>query len=160
MSAMTRVMFYHLTADPPESILPALLVRALGAGLRVALRGGDLARVEALDRALWLAEGFLPHGLDGGPHDAAQPILLCRTPVRAADLANGARCLVALDGAPVDPAELSALDRAMILFDGMNPAMLETARGQWRALTAAGAQAEYWRREDGRWICAARHPRA
>jgi len=83
---------------------------------------------------------------------------LTADPAPAPDLPNRPACLVALDGTPVAPAEVLALDRVLILFDGTDPDALATARGQWRALTAAGLPAEYWNREGGRWTCRARHP--
>lgn len=155
---MPRALFYHLAAEPAEVLLPALVGKALEAGLRLALRGADQARMEALDLALWQGEGFLPHGLAGGPHDADQPALLVWTATPAPELPNRPACLIALDGVPVDPAEAAALDRVLVVFDGADPAQLATARAQWKALTAAGIPAEYWARDGGRWICKARHP--
>ena len=75
---MGKAMFYHLTQNPLEVTATNLLTRAYGQGLRVAVRARDAARLEWLDAALWLGHkaSFLPHGLAGGPHDAAQPILL------------------------------------------------------------------------------------
>jgi DNA polymerase III subunit chi len=155
---VARALFYHLTAEPAEALLPVLIGKALEAGLRVAVRAPDPARIEALDLALWRGDGFLPHGVMGGPHDADQPALLVAGTVPAGALPNRPDCLIALDGAPIDPAEAAGLDRALVVFDGGDPAQLATARGQWRALTAAGIAAEYWNRDGGRWACKARHP--
>jgi DNA polymerase-3 subunit chi len=125
----------------------------------VALRaGGDAPRLEALDRALWQGEGFLPHGIEGGAHDGDQPVLLTRADRPAQELPNRPLCLIALDHAPVTPEEAAAMERLCILFDGNSAEQLEAARGQWRALTRAGIAAEYWSQEGGRWTCAARHP--
>jgi len=119
------------------------------AGWRVAVRGRDPARMEWLDRQLWLGapDGFLPHGLAGGPHDAAQPVLLTVAP----DAANDPACLMTVDGAEVDPAEVQRLQRVCVIFDGNDHAALQVARGQWKALTAAGCAAQYWSEESGRW---------
>ena len=156
---MAVARFYHLTRDPPEALLPQLLSKSLEAGLRVALRaGGGAPRLEELDRSLWRGEGFLPHGIEGGPHDADQPVLLTQTARPAQDLPNRPLCLIALDQSPVTPEEAAAMERLCILFDGADPAQVEAARGQWRALTRAGLAAEYWSQEGGRWTCAARHP--
>ena len=75
---MGDVYFYHLTRQPLEHTLPALLGKARQAGWRIAVRGTDAARMAWLDDQLWLGadDAFLPHGLAGGPHDADQPILL------------------------------------------------------------------------------------
>ncbi|MFN3952993.1 MAG: DNA polymerase III subunit chi [Pararhodobacter sp.] len=155
---MAVARFYHLTQDPLEGLLPQLIGKAFEAGLRVALRGTAQARMEALDRMLWLGDGFLPHGLAGGPHDGEQPALLCwdATPVRA--LPNRPRCLIALDAAPVAADEAQTLERLCIVFDGLDAEAVQAARGQWRALTGAGVAAEYWSRASGRWRCEARHP--
>ncbi|MBC7155901.1 MAG: DNA polymerase III subunit chi [Rhodobacteraceae bacterium] len=155
---MGAVWFYHLTQSPPDRVLALLLPRALEAGWRVAVRSPDAARLDWLDEQLWLGaeEAFLPHGRAGGPHDADQPVLL----TTAADCPNGASCVIALDGAPVSAAEAAALARACILFDGHDPAALEAARAQWRALTGAGLAAEYWAEDGGRWQRKATRPPA
>ncbi|MCF1709964.1 DNA polymerase III subunit chi [Tabrizicola sp. J26] len=146
---MGSVIFYHLTRSTVEQTLPQIIARSLTAGWRVAVRGADRARLEWLDEKLWLGseEDFLPHGLAGGPHDADQPILLTDRP----GLPNGARCLIAIDGAAIDPAEAEGLERACLIFDGGDASTVEAARGQWRAVTAAGLAAQYWSEESGRW---------
>jgi len=146
---MGAAYFYHLTRRPLEATLPMLLDKARGAGWRVAVRGVAAARLEWLDERLWLGpeDGFLPHGLAGGDHDADQPILL----TTGVDMPNGAQCLMTIDGAPVTPDEVGALDRVCVLFDGNDAAALDTARGQWKALTGAGCAAQYWSEESGRW---------
>ena len=145
---MASALFYHLTRSGPAQLLPMLIGKSLQAGWRVELRGRDRARQVALDEALWQGEGFLPHGLAGGPHDARQPALLT---VEGQAAANAPRCLIALDGAEVTGAECAGLERACIVFDGNDPDALERARAQWRALKEAGIAAEYWSEADGRW---------
>lgn len=144
---MGAVYFYHLTRTPLEATLPVLLGKALSAGWRVAVRGEDAARLDWLDEKLWLGEGFLPHGRAGGPHDADQPVLLTTGP----DLPNAAQCLMTIDSTGVSAEEAQALDRCCILFDGNDPAQLETARGQWKALAEAGCALQYWSQESGAW---------
>jgi DNA polymerase-3 subunit chi len=145
---MGVVMFYHLTTSGREDTARALLGRALGQGWRVMLRGTDDAQLQRLDMALWEgpADAFLPHGVQGGAHDARQPILLGRGPI-----GNAAQALMAVDGAQVDPAEAAGLERVFILFDGHDPAAVDAARGQWKALTGAGLAAQYWSEDSGRW---------
>lgn len=145
---MGSALFYHLTRSGPAQLLPMLIGKSLQAGWRVELRGRDRARQVALDEALWQGEGFLPHGLAGGPHDARQPALLT---VEGQPAPNAPRCLIALDGAEVTGAECAGLERACIVFDGNDPEALERARAQWRALKGAGVAAEYWSESDGRW---------
>ncbi|MFA8385522.1 MAG: DNA polymerase III subunit chi [Pelagibaca sp.] len=146
---MGAAYFYHLTQKPLEVTLPMLLGKALGAGWRVAVRGTDRTLMDWLDQKLWLGaeEGFLPHGLAGGPHDAAQPVLLTVSP----EAANNPQCLMTVDGADVAPDEVQRLERVCVLFDGNDPSAVETARGQWRILTGAGCSAQYWSEESGRW---------
>jgi len=145
---MGSALFYHLTRSGPAQLVPMLIGKSLQAGWRVELRGRDRARQVALDESLWLGEGFVPHGLAGGPHDARQPVLLT---VEGQVVANAARCLIALDGAAVAAAECLSLERACILFDGNDAAALDHARTQWRALKAEGVAAEYWSEAGGRW---------
>ena len=154
---MGAVYFYHLTRSPLEATLPMLLAKARGAGWRVLVRGQTDARMDWLDEKLWLGaeDQFLPHGRDGGPFDADQPVLLttAATPATAA-------CLMAVEGAEVSPDEVQACQRVCILFDGNDAAAVETARGQWRALTEAGCAAQYWSQESGSWAKKAESPAA
>ncbi len=145
---MGAVYFYHLTRSPLEAALPMLLDRAMAAGWRVAVRAREAARVEWLDAKLWLGpdDGFLPHGVAGDPHDALQPVLLTK-----GELPDGVACLMAVDGAEVDVAECQKVERTCILFDGNDAQSLAAARIQWKALTGAGLQAQYWSEESGRW---------
>ncbi len=153
---MGAAYFYHLTRQPLEVVLPTLLDRARGAGWRVAVRGTSLERIEWLDDKLWLGpeDQFLPHGCAGGSHDADQPVLLTTQTA----MPNGAACLMTIDGAAVDPDEVQALERVCILFDGNDETALNTARGQWKALTDAGCTAQYWSQESGPWQMKAQSP--
>lgn len=145
---MGAAYFYHLTERPLEMTLPVLLQKALDAGWRVELRGTESAAMERLDRQLWQGDGFLPHGLAGGPHDADQPVLL--TTVGGG--ATQADCIMSVDGAEVTPDEVTKAERVCILFSGADDRAVEHARGQWRGLTDAGAAAQYWAEEAGRWV--------
>ncbi len=146
---MGAAFFYHVTRRPLEVTLADLLGKSLQRGWRVAVRGGDAARLDWLDEKLWLGpeEGFLPHGRAGGPQDADQPILL--TTETAAP--NDPAVLMVLDGAGVAPDEVARLERVCILFDGQDSRAVEAARGQWRTLTQAGCAAQYWSEDSGRW---------
>ena len=146
---MGAAYFYHLSRRPLEATLPMLLGKAQEAGWRVAVRGRAAARMEWLDEKLWLGpeEGFLPHGLATAPHAARQPILL----TTGADSPNDPHCVMTIDGAEVAAEEVQRLDRVCVLFDGNDEAALQTARGQWKALTDAGCSAQYWSEESGRW---------
>ena len=146
---MGTVMFYHLMRSAPADTLAVIAPRALQKGWRVMVRGTDLAALERLDGQLWLKggeESFLPHGLEGGAQDADQPVLL-----GLGAPANGARVLALVDGAGAGDAEIAAMERVWVLFDGNDPDRLQVARGQWKAMVAAGHAAQYWSEESGRW---------
>ena len=146
---MGAAFFYHLTRTPLENTLSMLLGKSLAAGWRVAVRGCAAERMVWLDHQLWqgASDDFLPHGLAGGVHDAAQPVLLTTTK----DMANAASCLMAVDGADVAQEEVQRLERVCVLFDGNSATSLDAARGQWKALTDAGCSAQYWSEASGRW---------
>lgn len=151
---MAEAFFYQLNGEAPESVLPRLLDMGRGKGWRIEVRGLAPERMERLDLALWGEGGeFRPHGLSGGPHDADQPILLTVGPG-----AGGRDCLVALDGAPVSEAEAQAATRVCVVFDGADPAVLATARAQWRALTGAGLAARLYVLENGAWTLRQERP--
>lgn len=146
---MGIAMFYHLTRSTPDQTAGMLLPRALGQGWRVVVRGGDPARLAALDESLWLHpdEGFLPHGLAGGAHDADQPVLLGGPDLPVA----GAQAVMLMDGAAATAEEARALHRVWVLFDGGDEGAVARARTLWSALTGAGIGAQYWSEEGGRW---------
>ena len=146
---MSEVFFYHLTQAPLEVTLRVLLEKSRGAGWRVLVRGRTEETLARLDEQLWLRpeDGFLPHGIAGGPHDGDQPILM----TTGAEAPNDPQALISVEGAEVTAEEIAPLTRAMILFDGHDPAAVEGARAQWRSLTGAGVKAQYWSEESGRW---------
>lgn len=145
---MGKAMFYHLTRRPLEAALPQLLSASLSRGWNVAVRGPERGRLEWLDEKLWQGaeDSFLPHGLEGGPHDAEQPVLLT-----TGAASNTPACLMCIDGAVVEASEVSSLERVCILFNGFEEEAVAHARTQWKALTDAGCAAEYWSEESGRW---------
>ncbi len=144
---MGAAYFYHLTRQPLEVALPALLEKASGAGWRIEVRGTSLARMQWLDDKLWLGadDGFLAHGLAGGSEDAQQPILL------TTNAEPGFECIMSIDGATLDPQEVSDSQRVCILFNGLDENAMQQARSQWKTLTEAGCAAQYWSEESGRW---------
>ena len=143
------VLFYHITQSSVEVTARSLMERALGAGWRVMLRGTDTDRLARLDDWLWLnpENGFLPHGMAGGPQDADQPVLLGTGPI-----VNAARGLMLVDGATPLPGEAAALERVWVLFDGHDGAAVNAARGLWKEVVAEALSAQYWSEETGRWV--------
>jgi DNA polymerase-3 subunit chi len=146
---MTEVRFYHLLERPLEAVLPVMLARCLERGWRAVVRGGNPARLDALDRILWThdEESFLPHGRAGAAPGAPadHPIWL----TEGEELPNAPDTLFLIDGAAAGPAALSPFGTVALLFDGTDAAATERARAAWRAVTAAGMHAVYWA-EDGR----------
>jgi len=146
---MGEVYFYHLTRSPLEVTLPDLLEKSRARGWNVVIKGNSSDRLKWLDDRLWSAGGadFLPHGLAGGPQDGDQPVLLTLTD----DIPNGAKILMAIDGAEISPETPARYQRVCVLFDGNDAASLDIARGQWKTLTDAGCAARYWAQEDSGW---------
>ena len=111
---------------------PALVQKASGL-LEVLMQG--------VDRQLWQGDGFLTHGLAGGPHDAEQPALLVWDDAPASELPNAPKCLITLDGAEVGAAEAQEIERLCIVLDGTDTGAVVRARGLfgggWRLLTMA-----------------------
>jgi DNA polymerase-3 subunit chi len=145
---VTEIRFYHLTRMPLERALPALLERALAAGMRAVVIASSEERVEALNQLLWTYEerSFLPHGSrrDGRPE--RQPVWVTTEDENP----NGATCLVLTDGALSN--RVGEYQRCLDLFDGQDPAAVEAARARWKAWKEAGHQLSYWQQDDsGRW---------
>lgn len=145
---MGMVVFMQLSRSSLEDTVQVQVTRALAQGWRVMIRAADRATLERLDDWLWLHpdDGFLPHGCEGGPQDADQPVLLGRGPA-----VNGARAVLLLGALPVDPDEARGMDRVWLLFTDGDDAQLAAARQQWKAVTAAGLTAQYHSEETGRW---------
>ncbi len=151
---MGTAVFYHLTRSGPDETLSTLLPRALAAGWRVMVRSSDMSRLERLDARFWVEpeDGFLPHGLSGGPSDAEQPVLLGQGPA-----VNGAVAVALLDGAEPMAGE-EACERIWVLFDGNDAAAVQGARRLWTRLTGFGMAAQYWSEDTGRWVMKSEKP--
>ncbi|SFR40849.1 DNA polymerase III, chi subunit [Yoonia tamlensis] len=145
---MGAAKFYQLKESPLDVALPKLVVMARAQGLRVLIRTADPDLAARLDAVLWKGPdaSFLPHGIAGGPHDDAQPVLIGDVPVKGFDY------VICVGGADLTAAEVTALARSCIMFDGWDEAALAHARSQWKALTDAGCTAQYHAQEDGRWV--------
>jgi DNA polymerase III subunit chi len=147
---MTEVLFYHLQRQPLERVLPTLLEKSLERGWRVVVQASSDERVEAIDAHLWTYadDGFLPHGTLKQAEAAEQPILI----TSGDENANGAQVRFLVDGAPF-PADTSAYQRVVLLFNGDDPDAVSDARERWTEAKAQGFDATYWQPdEQGRWI--------
>lgn len=154
---MGTVVFLQLTRSSVEETVLAQLTRARAQDWRVMIRAADAAVLDRLDDWLWLnpEDSFLPHGREGGPQDGDQPVLLGQGPA-----VNAARGVLLLGAQPVDLDEAARLDRVWLLFEEADPAQLAAARGQWKAVTAAGITAQYHSEETGRWQMKVQSPAA
>ena len=146
---MGAAYFYHLTQSGLTQTLASLIEKSRGAGWRVVVRARSDQMVDRLDADLWKGapEGFLPHGMAGAAFEEEQPVLL----TTGMSKPNGASCLMSVEGAMVEAAEVTDLQRVCVIFDGDDPQAVQSAREQWKALTAAGCAAQYWSEASGRW---------
>ena len=144
---MTEVHFYHLQSQPLERALPLLIEKCLERGWRCVVQAASDERVDALDSLLWTYrdDSFLAHGTDRDEEAAEHPVVLTTKPGNP----NSAAVRFLVDGAAAD---LSAYQRAIVLFDGNDPDAVDRARAEWTSAKAAGHEATYWQQsERGRW---------
>ena len=136
-----EVWFYHLERTSLDQALPELLEKTLARDWRALVRSASRERVDHLDGWLWSYrdDSFLPHGVDGEPSAARQPVLITSGETNA----NGADVLFLIDGA--EPGDISPYRRCILLFDGRDEAAVREARQQWSAFKAAGRAVSYWR---------------
>lgn len=143
---MAELWFYHLERSALERALPPLLEKCLQRGWRALVRAGSAERIEQLDAALWTFrdDSFVPHAHQG--EAARQPVWL----TLEAGNPNGAQALFLVDNA--EPGDIVGFERACLLFDGTDPAALESARSRWKQAKEAGITASYWKESaSGRW---------
>jgi len=146
---MTEFLFYHLTGQTPEQVLPALLQKSLERGWRVVVQASSDERVEALDAHLWTwrDDAFLPHGTWRDAEAAEQPIVLTVNEENP----NGATVRFLVEGARISGSTMG-YERIVMLFDGNDPDAVDTARTRWNEAKAAGVEVTYWKAdENGRW---------
>lgn len=149
LNRMTEVLFYHLERRPLEAVLPGLLQRSLERGWRALVKVGSEERLEALSGHLWTFDdaSFLPHGSAADGHTEEQPVWL----TTGDDNPNGANVRFLVDGADVP--ELIGYDRTVFIFDAAESEAVAKAREAWKAASAAGHDATYWRQDErGRWV--------
>ena len=144
---MAEVYFYHLDQKPLAAILPDLVQRGLGRGLKMVIETAVAENVPRLSDMLWSYEdvAFIPHGL-GADDGTRQPLWLC------ADAANpnAATFRFYVDGALPDDVE--GLERAIIMIDSNSEEALANARNEWKKRKAEGHAVSYWKQdENGKW---------
>ena len=146
----TEVLFYHLTRRPVDEVLPGLLETCAARGWRVVVQADTAQRCDALDTLLWTYrdDSFLPHSTAASEFASDQPI--CLTSDESTP--NGATVRFYVDGAAVDTAKMTELQRAVLVFDGRNEEALVKVRQHWKDVKAAGFAPTYWQQnEAGKW---------
>src|SRR5262249_49705816 len=143
---VTETLFYHLETRSLEQVLPGLIEKSLQRGWRAVVRTDSSERSDALDTLLWTYDdqSFLPHAQSGDGDPARQPVLITVEDENP----NGAQILFCVGGAqPGDWADSkwAALARIVMLFDGRDAVMLDTARAAWKDARAAGHDVTYWK---------------
>lgn len=150
---MPEIWFYHLERQRLEDTLPTLLERALERGWNAVVQTTSDGRLAALDDWLWAyaPDSFIPHGTAAEGDAEAQPVYL----TTGLENPNEATVRFMVDGAEILPAlqpQLDAYERVVLIFDGTDEAQLAAARAQWKAVTAAGLEGQYWKQDDeGKW---------
>ena len=145
---MTPVFFYHLERPSLESVLPKLLVTSLERGWRVVVQAGSEERAEAIAAHLWSydEESFLPHGTKADGFADLQPVWI----TAETDNPNNANIRFFVDGAEVG--DIGGLTRAIVMFDGNDPAAVDAAREGWKRFRGSGHEVSYWQQDEhGRW---------
>lgn len=135
-----QIAFYHLERAPVTEVLPKLLEKALGAGLRTLVHVRDEKMMEEIDQSLWTYDpgSFLPHGTQSQGHVADQPILVSFDGQNQ----NAANCAAVLDGQV--PADMNVFDRCLYIFDGQDASAVEKARAHWKKFKAQDHDVTYW----------------
>jgi DNA polymerase-3 subunit chi len=141
---MTETLFYHLEKRSLEEVLPGLVEKSRQRGWKALIRADSADRADTVDTLLWTYDdqSFLPHAQLGDGEARRQPVLITVEEGNA----NEAEIVFYVGGAqPTDWADLSALSRIVMLFDGRDQAALTAARAAWKDARAAGHDVTYWK---------------
>lgn len=143
-----EILFYHLTRQPLDAVLPPLVEKSLGRGWRVVIQSGNPERVGALDALLWTYDdaSFLPHSV---ANEAApdEPVVIASDSVNP----NGAAIRFLVERAPL-PNDVASYERVVLMFDGNDDEAVAEAREHWKTAKSMGLAGTYWQQdEDGRW---------
>jgi DNA polymerase III subunit chi len=140
-----EVWFYHLERSSLEQVLPELLERTLARGWKARIVSPLAERLDRLDQWLWTfrEDSFLPHGVEGEPNEARQPVLL------SSRVEAGREALFLLDGA--EPDQPQDYERCILIFDGADETRVKAARETWKRLKGLGASLQYWSQTEAGW---------
>lgn len=149
-NAKADVSFYHLTTHPLEKVLPKILEKVYGGGLRALVLIDTAEQMQALNASLWTysSGAFLPHGMDGSKlYDPAEnPIWLTLEPNNK----NNASVLVLTGAQSIN--DLSSYRRCVHIFDGNDPSALTSAQEQRNRYQKNGHPIVYWKQSlNGNW---------
>lgn len=148
-SAMTEILFYHLTESRLDDALPGLVERSLDRDWRVVVQAGHQETCARLDEHFWTFrdDSFVPHAIaTQSENDAKQPVLL----TTSSDNPNGAHVRFLVDGA--EPSSTDGYERIVIMFDGHDMEAVSAARTHWKALKSDSHTLTYWQQDGGRWV--------
>ena len=143
---MTETLFYHLERRSLDDVLPGLIEKTLERGWRALIRTESAERADAIDTLLWTFndQSFLPHAQSGDGDSARQPVLITVEEGNP----NAANVLFVVGSASPpawDGETLKALTRIVLMFDGRDPAALDSARAAWKNAKGAGHEVTYWK---------------
>jgi DNA polymerase III subunit chi len=143
---MTEVLFYHLADSRLEDVLPGLVEKTIERGWRAVVQTGTEATRDALDELFWTwsETSFIGHATDEAEGEAEQPVLLTTS------LHNPNNSTVRFIVDRAVPPDLSAYQRAVLIFDGHDEGQIEDARASWKQMKAAGHAVTYWQQNDQR----------
>lgn len=150
---MAEILFYHLERRSLDDVLPGLIEKTLERGWRALIRTDSAERADAVDTLLWTYDdqSFLPHAQLGDGDPARQPVLVTVEQGNP----NAANVLFLVGGAAPpawDSPAAGELTRIVLMFDGRDPAAVETARAAWKDAKAAGHDVTYWKESPtGKW---------
>jgi DNA polymerase III subunit chi len=150
---MSEILFYHLERRSLDDVLPGLIEKTLERGWRALIRTDSAERADAVDTLLWTYDdqSFLPHAQLGDGDPARQPVLVTVEEGNP----NAANVLFLVGGAATpawDSVAAKELTRIVLMFDGRDPAAVETARAAWKEAKAAGHDVTYWKESPtGKW---------
>jgi len=145
---MAELWFYHLEQASVDDALPELLTKLMERGGRAVISSGEESRLTHLDSHLWTFrdDSFLPHGRMDAAQLEDHPIVLADTPTNP----NSASMLFCLDG--MDPGDVTAWDRVVVMFEASDETSLARARALWAAQKKSQTEISYWRQNEmGRW---------
>lgn len=138
---MSEIRFYHLTAQPLETALPALLSKALTTGRRIVVRFNSKAEVKNFNAHLWTynPDSFLAHGAKEDGYAGHQPVYL----TDVAENPNQADMLVLCNQQSV-PENVADFSLCCDFLDGQDEEAVQMARGRWKDYKEAGHTITYW----------------